>query len=358
MHSTNQYPNSNMTVNDSNRYMRYPQRQLERTQADRIATRDYSPKHLERPIASIKMSDLPSVGNVAVAYANSTAQHMKTVTKAIARIPKPAQVIMTLLAAASLTVPLLGSMPAQAAEANTMAGKATDTVAKKLSDDVVKSAKDGIDGYMTDLNAHRNQADGRADAIAAAYKGYIDDATVEELHTYESYAKAASSNGEADEWVNKINDKENAAKSAKDAAEQKAAAEAAEKVQQEAAAKQAAVTAATQATTSQSSNSSSSSSSSGASTSGGFMSVSQFKSRGAMNWNGHRWTYYSETVLPGTALNIPGRHVSNGAVCDSDGYVVLASRDYAKGTVIDTPIGKGRVYDYCPTSGTIDLYVH
>lgn len=332
MHSTTQAPNA--TMNDSNRHMRYSQRPFDRTQADMIATRDYSPKHLERPVSSIKMSDLPDIGNVAVAYANSTVRNMQSMTQIIARIPKPAQVIMTFLAAASLTVPLLVTIPAQAAEANTMTGKATSTVAKRISGDVVKSAKDGMDNYMTDLNAHRNQANGRTDAIAAAYQGYIDEATIEELNTYESYAKAASSSSEADDLVSKINDKENAAKSAKEAAEQKAATEAA--------AKQAAAA----------------SSESSTASSGGFMTVSQFKSRGAMNWNGHRWTYYSETVLPGTALSIPGRHVANGAVCDVDGYVVLASCDYAKGTIVDTPIGKGKVYDYCPTSGTIDLYVH
>lgn len=345
MHSTNQSTNHNVNTNNMNAShstgYRYTNRYSEMQQADEIAMREYSPRHLERPIASIKMTDLPKVDNVAIAYASSTARHMKSMAGAITRIPKPAQVIMSFLAAASLAVPLLGTIPAQAAETSTMAGKATDTVARELTDNVVKPAKDGMDGYMTDLTAHRNQADGRADAIAEAYSGYIDDASVEELHTYESYAKTAPNNAEADEWVGKINEKESEAKGAKEAAEKKAADEAAAKAKHEAEAK-----------------AKSTSSESDASTSGGFMTVAQFKYKGAMNWNGHRWTYYSETVLPGSGLRIPGRHVSNGAVCDSDGYVVLASCDYAKGTVIDTPIGKGKVYDVCPTSGTIDLYVH
>lgn len=336
MHSTDSNSNTNMNAGN-----RYNGRLSDFDQADMIARREYSPKHLQRPISSFKMSDLPDVGNVAVAYAKSTGGYMKS-AKPAARFPKPAQLIMTLLAAASLTVPLLCTIPAQAAEADTATGKATDTVAKHMSSDVVEQAKGYMDSYMSDLTDHRNRADGRADAIAAAYNGYIDDADIEELHTYESYAKAASNSGEADEWVAKIDGKEGEAKAAKETAEAK-------KAQQEAAAKQAAQA---------SSSASSSSSEGGASASGGFMTVSQFKFRGAMNWNGHRWTYYSETVLPGSALNIPGRHVANGAVCDVDGYVVLASCDYAKGTVIDTPIGKGKVYDYCPTSGTIDLYVH
>lgn len=308
-------------------------------QANLIARREYSPKHLQRPISSIKMSDLPDVGNVAIAYAKSTCGYMKP-SKARS-FPKPAQLIMTLLAAASLSVPLLCTIPAQAAEADTATGKATDTVAKHMSSDIVEQAKGYMDSYMSDLTEHRNRADGRADAIAANYSGYIDDAAIEELHTYEAYAKAAPSSGEADEWVAKIDGKEGEAKAAKETAEaRKAQQEAAKRAEQE------------------SSSASSSSGEGGASASGGFMTVSQFKFRGAMNWNGHRWTYYSETVLPGAALNIPGRHVAGGAVCDADGYVVLASCDYAKGTVIDTPIGKGKVYDYCPTSGTIDLYVH
>ena len=33
------------------------------------------------------------------------------------------------------------------------------------------------------------------------------------------------------------------------------------------------------------------------------------KSKGALYFNGHKETYYSQNVLPGTSLRIPGRHV-------------------------------------------------
>lgn len=95
------------------------------------------------------------------------------------------------------------------------------------------------------------------------------------------------------------------------------------------------------------------------SSSSGEYSFGEFMNMGVINWGGHRWTYYSETVLSGGGLNIPGRHVSGGYICDADGYIVLASCDYAKGTVVSTPFGRsGKIYDYCPTSGTLDVYVH
>lgn len=88
-------------------------------------------------------------------------------------------------------------------------------------------------------------------------------------------------------------------------------------------------------------------------------SARQFKRLGVVRWGGRRWTWYSERVLPGRGLRIPGRHKdSNGYVCDENGYICLASCDLSKGTVINTPFGKkGKIYDYCPISGTIDVYV-
>lgn len=85
---------------------------------------------------------------------------------------------------------------------------------------------------------------------------------------------------------------------------------------------------------------------------------SDFKWMGVINWGGYRWTYYSQRVLPGGGLNIPGRHVDeDGFVCDEDGYICLASSDYGRGTIIDTPFGKkGKVYDCGCASGTLDCY--
>lgn len=88
-------------------------------------------------------------------------------------------------------------------------------------------------------------------------------------------------------------------------------------------------------------------------------SAGTLRSMGVLYWNGYRWTWYSEKILPGGGLNIPGRHVdSNGYVCDGNGYICLASSDLSKGTVVPTPFGKsGKIYDSGCASGTLDVYV-
>ena len=79
----------------------------------------------------------------------------------------------------------------------------------------------------------------------------------------------------------------------------------------------------------------------------------QFKRRGRIRWRGWSWTWYTQRILPGRGLKIPGRHVDKqGFVCDKDGYIVLASSiGYRKcKKILPTPFGKyGKVYD---TNGT------
>ena len=83
------------------------------------------------------------------------------------------------------------------------------------------------------------------------------------------------------------------------------------------------------------------------------------KSKGVVYFNGHKETWYSQKVLPGGGLKIPGRHVdSRGLVCDGDGYICVASSDYKKGTVVETSLGTGKVYDSGCASGTIDIYTN
>ena len=84
-----------------------------------------------------------------------------------------------------------------------------------------------------------------------------------------------------------------------------------------------------------------------------------FKKFGVVFWNNYRWTWYSERVLPGGGLNIPGRHKDEkGYICDKDGYICLASNDLKKGTLVSTPFGKGgKVYDCGCDNGTLDVYV-
>ena len=90
-----------------------------------------------------------------------------------------------------------------------------------------------------------------------------------------------------------------------------------------------------------------------------------FQSAGVIYYNGHKFTYYDEKVLSGPNLPIPGRHTDDNLVKDGNGNVSLASCDYSIGTSILTPLldqngnqYNGVVYDVCPTSGTVDIYVN
>lgn len=90
-------------------------------------------------------------------------------------------------------------------------------------------------------------------------------------------------------------------------------------------------------------------------------SPDEFQNAGVISWGGYEWTYYSELILPGDGLNIPGWHTtSDGYVCDGDGYVVLAAdlSMLPRYSVVDTPFGyTGKVYDTGCAYGTLDVYV-
>lgn len=89
------------------------------------------------------------------------------------------------------------------------------------------------------------------------------------------------------------------------------------------------------------------------------INASEFQFLGVVEDGGVRYTWYSQNVLPGGGLdelNANGRHVEGGYVVDGDGYIAVASSDYEKGTVIETPFGTAKVYDTGCASGTIDVY--
>lgn len=84
------------------------------------------------------------------------------------------------------------------------------------------------------------------------------------------------------------------------------------------------------------------------------------QSKGALYFNGHKETYYSERVLPGNGLYIPGRHVAyDGTIRDSDGYIAVAADPsyLPRGTVVMTSVGPAKVYDTGCAYGTVDIYV-
>lgn len=83
------------------------------------------------------------------------------------------------------------------------------------------------------------------------------------------------------------------------------------------------------------------------------------KSGGVYYYNGRKETWYSQRVLPGGGLYIPGRHVNaeDGTVRDEDGYICVAASDLPYGTVVETSLGTGKVYDTGCAPGTTDIYV-
>lgn len=91
---------------------------------------------------------------------------------------------------------------------------------------------------------------------------------------------------------------------------------------------------------------------------GALYTLQQFMFSGVVNWGGYKFTYYSQQVLPGGGLKIPGRHVNDeGYVSDADGYIVLAG-SAPLGTVYDTPFGyQGKIYDRGTVGTHLDVYI-
>lgn len=87
-------------------------------------------------------------------------------------------------------------------------------------------------------------------------------------------------------------------------------------------------------------------------------SSSSFKSAGVLYDGTYKYTWYSSNSL--YHYRTPEWTAgSDGIYRDSDGYVVVASSDYAQGTVIsNTPFGACKVYDSGCASGTIDVYTN
>lgn len=143
----------------------------------------------------------------------------------------------------------------------------------------------------------------------------------------------------------------------KKAEEERLAQEAAKKAEEERIAKEKAAQEAAAAQAEQAANEQPQSYSA-ASSSGATISLSQFMFDGVVYWGGYKFTYYSQSVLPGGGLSIPGRHVNaDGYVADGDGYIVLAG-SAPKGTVYDTPFGyKGKIYDRGTYGNHLDVYI-
>lgn len=82
---------------------------------------------------------------------------------------------------------------------------------------------------------------------------------------------------------------------------------------------------------------------------------------GVAYYNGHKETWYSQKVLPGGGLKIPGRHVADdGTIRDENGFICVAADPsfYAKGATLMTSLGPAKVYDCGCAYGIIDVYVN
>lgn len=85
------------------------------------------------------------------------------------------------------------------------------------------------------------------------------------------------------------------------------------------------------------------------------------KSKGVVYYENHKETYYSERVLPGGSLNIPGRHAADdGTIRDGDGYICVAANSsyLSRGAIVKTSLGPAKVYDSGCAAGTIDIYTN
>ena len=87
--------------------------------------------------------------------------------------------------------------------------------------------------------------------------------------------------------------------------------------------------------------------------------INEFEVQGIVFFDAYKYSYYSESVLPGGGLKIPGRHVQDGFVSDEDRYIVLAANAFPKGSIHPTPFGRdGKVYDYCEGCSNNQLNVY
>lgn len=176
-----------------------------------------------------------------------------------------------------------------------------------------------IFSYYDDLQAKREEAEGLGDAIVDAYSGVITDEEKEKVYYHANRMENAvtiKSYEKDEEALNEIIESLNKRKPII----------------------------------------STSSSSGGSYYSQGGSGV--LTRSGGVNWfKGRKETWYSQRVLPGGGLRIPGRHVGpDGIIRDADGYICVAASDLPYGSIVETSHGWGKVYDTGCAAGTTDIY--
>lgn len=182
------------------------------------------------------------------------------------------------------------------------------------------------------LKAKRAEYAGKAEEIISAYGSYLSEEQQNQLRDLENELVSATSFAEIGELDAQFNEVVSAGEAAKADAEALAAQQSATYT-------------------------ASSGSSGGYYSSGNYDgSYYDFLTAGIVYHNGNKFSYYSQSVLPGGGLNIPGRHTDGGFVRDGDGYICVAN-DAPIGSVVSTPWGDAKVYDRGTSGNHYDVYV-
>ena len=180
--------------------------------------------------------------------------------------------------------------------------------------------------YWNDLTSKRSSFKGISAKMQEEFAGYFSEEDIAAMDNLEVKLTNCTSIQKIGEYETELNNIVNAAKEARDAEN-----------------------AAQQATYS--------SSGSGEYYSGNYSgSYYDFLTAGIVYHNGNKFSYYSQSVLPGGGLNIPGRHTDGGFVRDGDGYICVAN-DGPLGSVISTPWGDAKIYDRGTSGNHYDVYV-
>lgn len=178
--------------------------------------------------------------------------------------------------------------------------------------------------YWEDLTSKRASFEGISAQVQEELAGYLSEEDIAKLDELESKLVKSSSIQQLNEYEAQLNEIVNTAQAAKETA-----------------------------LATYSASSGSYSSNGGGNYSGSYY---DFLQAGIVYHNGNKFSYYSQSVLPGGGLNIPGRHIDGGFVRDGNGYICVAN-DAPIGTVVSTPWGDAKVYDRGTSGNHYDVYV-
>ncbi len=78
------------------------------------------------------------------------------------------------------------------------------------------------------------------------------------------------------------------------------------------------------------------------------------KEKGRVKFKGHWETWYNKRRIIGAKLD--NLHVdSRGIFCDMKGYIYVGTTLVKKGDLIETSLGMGKSYEFCPVANTVEI---